>query len=220
MILKIYIFLNFLLFFSFSVQADSFQEHLIKFLKEKQTFYSNNMSIFLYNKIPYKTQMNCFSPTFILLDVFKSSELMNIKVICGHIHQFIQVKVEIKGEYIVASRNIKKGQKLIDSDIFVKYGVLQKKFFKLYLNKKQALNLISFKKINKNELITKNLLHPVWLIKINQKVLVMIKNEGFTIISKGRAINNAYKNQIVRVKLKNGKIILGLVDNDGNVIVT
>ncbi|XBC39033.1 MAG: flagellar basal body P-ring formation chaperone FlgA [Buchnera aphidicola (Nurudea shiraii)] len=219
MILKIFMLFCLVFFVFFQVQANSFPEYLVKFLKEQQFSYFKNISIILYNNISYKNQISCFNPKFILIDRFRPSELINIKVICGNIHQFVQVKIEIRGEYLIASKNIKKGHKLTDTDISVKYGLLDKIPLNMYLKKKQALNLISSKNINKNELITLTLLHPKWLIEINQKVLVIIKNIGFIIILEGRAINNAYKNQQVKVKLKNGKIILGIVDNKGNVII-
>ncbi|XBC43125.1 MAG: flagellar basal body P-ring formation chaperone FlgA [Buchnera aphidicola (Meitanaphis flavogallis)] len=219
MIFKICILLNLLFLIVFKIQANSFPEHLVNFLKQKNLAYADSMSIILYNDISSKKWLTCSSPTFIASNTLKLFGLMNIEVICEKIHQFIQVEVKVKGEYIVASRNIKKGTRIVDSDISIKYGYLDKNKFNAHLNKKKILNLMSLKNIKKNELITKNLLRPMWLIKIHQKVSVTIRDVGFTIVSEGYAMNNAYRNQKVKIKLDNGTIISGIVNNTGVIMV-
>ncbi|XBC41579.1 MAG: flagellar basal body P-ring formation chaperone FlgA [Buchnera aphidicola (Kaburagia rhusicola rhusicola)] len=219
MIFKICILLNLLFLIVFKIQANSFPEHLVSFLKQKNLAYSDSMSIIVYNDISSKKWLTCSSPTFIASNTLKLFGLMNIEVICEKIHQFIQVEVKVKGEYIVAARNIKKGKKIVNSDISTKYGYLDKNKLNAHLDKKKILNLMSLKNIKKNELITRNLLRPMWLIKIHQKVSVTIKDIGFIIISEGHAMNNAYRNQKVKIKLDNGTIISGIVNDKGVIMV-
>ncbi|XBC37979.1 MAG: flagellar basal body P-ring formation chaperone FlgA [Buchnera aphidicola (Floraphis choui)] len=218
--MKIYLFLSLLFFTIFPIRASTLPENLIKFLKKQNPIYSNSMNIILYNYIPSKQWKTCFSPKFVLLNSKKLLGLTNIKVICGKINKFIQVKISIKGKYVRAARNINKGEKLTNKDVFVEYGYLDKISSNIYSSKQQVLNLISLKAIKKNELITNVLLRPMWLIETNQKVLIIIKDSKFTIISEGRAINNAYMNQQVKVKLDNGKIILGIANNKRYIVIT
>ncbi|XBC38503.1 MAG: flagellar basal body P-ring formation chaperone FlgA [Buchnera aphidicola (Melaphis rhois)] len=201
------------------MNASTFQEQLVHFLKENNAPYFKNMSIVLYRNVLFKKWPTCKNFKFVLVDTIKPSGLMNIKVICGQHYQFVQVRIKFKGEYVIASRNIKKGKKLVNTDIFVKYGYLDQFPLDSYVIKKQVLNLVSLKDIKKNDIITQDLLRPVFLITKNERVSIIITNIGFTIISEGLAINNAYKNQLVKVKLDNGKIVSGIASNKNTVII-
>jgi len=216
---KMRIFLLLFFFIHCSVQAQDFQEHLISFLKAYDRVHFNNSIIVLCNDCSPKTWETCPFPKFILLDSIKSSEFNNVKVICEKSYHILKVKFVNIGEYFIASRNIVKGTKITDKDIFVKYGHLNKIPVDAYTNQNDVLGLVSTKDIKKNEFMTKSLFCPIWLIKLNQKVSVIIKSSGFTIFAEGNSINNAYEGQEVKVKLNNGTIILGIAKDRNSVIV-
>ncbi|XBC37462.1 MAG: flagellar basal body P-ring formation chaperone FlgA [Buchnera aphidicola (Meitanaphis microgallis)] len=220
MILKVCIVLCLLFLVVFQIQADTLPEYLVNFIKKNNPIYSNNMDIMLYNYLPSKKWSTCSFPKFIPLNTFKSSELINIKIVCGHMHQFIQVKVRIRGEYIVASKNINKGQKITDQNISIKYGYLDHILLNTPFKKQQSLYLTNLKNSKKKcTLATKHSSQPTWLITANQKVSITIRGLGFIIMSEGQAMNHAFKNKPVKVKLDNGKVILGIANSHNNVIV-
>ncbi|XBC44161.1 MAG: flagellar basal body P-ring formation chaperone FlgA [Buchnera aphidicola (Schlechtendalia peitan)] len=219
MIFKIRILLISLYFITFSIKAHMLPEQLIDFLKQHNHSISKNVSITLYNNIPSKKWLTCAYPKFVLLDIIKRSQLTNIKVICGKSYQFLQVELNVKGKYLVAAKDIKKGEKINSSDVSIKYGYLNKVPLDTCFRKRDMLNTISTKDIKKNEFITKSSFRPVWLIKLNQKVIITLKDSGFTIISAGKSTNNAYKGEQVIVELENGKKISGIAYDKNNVVV-
>jgi len=140
-----------------------------------------------------------------------------LKISCASITPwriFISAKVKLFSTVVVANHPISRGHQLQASDL-----ILQRKDLSLlrssYFNdKQQAINYITKRHLNRGDVLSlKHLTRPI-LIKKGDTVTIIVENDGFQISMKGVALNNAAKNELIRVKnSQSKKIVQGIAVN-------
>ncbi|AEO08684.1 flagella basal-body P-ring formation protein FlgA precursor [Buchnera aphidicola str. Ak (Acyrthosiphon kondoi)] len=218
----------FLLFISFTVSSVSFAvqkfnffnvtKQLNDFFKKEYPFNKDDISIIL--RTPLKKNISCKKPIFSLVSNFHTLGLMDVLLICNKKHYYLTVEIQAKGEYIAANRKIPRGTKIQESDLKILTGRLDILPNNTYRKKKDVINRINLCDFSPLQPITSFMTRPFWLVKVNQQVTVIINGNNFSVVSKAKSLSNGSKNENIRVKTKNGKIINGIINEKGEIIVS
>lgn len=208
----------FLLFFlSFKVDAISLTKELNNFFKKEYPYSKDNIHIII--RTPLKKNTYCKKPIFSILNNFDCLGLIDVLLTCSEQHYYLKVEIQAQGEYIVASRQIPRGTKIQESDLKILIGRLDILPTNTYRKKKDVINRVNLRDIFPLQAITSLMTRPLWLVKVNQQVTIIMKGSNFSISSKATSLGNGVQNDKIRVKTKNGKIITGIINKNGEVIV-
>lgn len=142
---------------------------------------------------------------------------VSIPVQCGKKKQFIQLIVNVTGQYFVATRNINRGESIEFVDIGSKKGLLHKLPAGASTDKMALRGAIALRNISAGQTFTKSMIRLPWAIKAGQTVFVFANGENFSVKYEGRAINNATVGQNIRVRLLNGQVVNGQAQENGSV---
>ncbi|QFQ32507.1 flagellar basal body P-ring formation protein FlgA [Buchnera aphidicola (Aphis fabae)] len=206
-----------LFFLSFKINADDLINHLNEFFKQEYSLNINNFKIIVHT--PFEKKQICKKPYFLLANNFYNFGLFDVLYVCNQKHQLLKVELQVTGEYIIANKKILRGTKISESDLKVKIGRLDKLPNGTYINKKDVINRVNLRDILPFQPITSFMTRVFWTVISNQEVTVKIKGKNFEIITFGKALDNAGIKEKVRVKVRNGKIITGVINKNREVIV-
>ena len=132
--------------------------------------------------------------------------------ISAHIKQFTQV--------IIAKQPLAKGHRIQAKDLMLQRTDVTHLRSSYLNNKQQAINYITKRRLNRGDIISLNQLKKPILIKRGDTVSIIAISDGFQINTKGVALNNASKGELIRVKnSKSKKIIQGIAVNSQTVRV-
>lgn len=218
----------FLLFISFTVNSASsnvqkfnffdLNKQLNIFFKKEYPFNKDNINIII--RTPLKKNIYCKKPVFSLLRNIHTFGLIDVLLTCNQERYYLQVEVQVEGEYIVANRPIPRGTKITESDLKILIGRLDMLPNNTYRKKKDVINRINLHDFVPLQPITSFMTRPFWLVTVNQQVTVIINDKNFMISSQAKSLSNGAKNDIIRVKTKTGKIIHGVINENGEVLVS
>lgn len=175
----------------------------------------NHVSIEI--KTPIEKWPNCENPQIIPPIGGRNMGNVSIPVQCGKKKQFIQLTVNVTGQYYVATRNLKRGEVIEFVDIGTQKGLLHKLPSGASTDKMALRGAIALRTINAGQIFTKSMIRQPWAIKAGQTVLVFANGDNFSVKYEGRAINNATVGQNIRVRLLNGQVVNGLAQENGSV---
>ncbi|EKT62245.1 flagellar basal body P-ring formation chaperone FlgA [Providencia burhodogranariea] len=142
---------------------------------------------------------------------------VSLPVQCGKKKQFIQLTINVIGQYFVATRNITRGEKIEFVDIGTKKGLLHKLPTGAVRDKVTLRGNITLRDIRAGQTITSAMLRRPWAIKAGQTVHVFANGDNFSVKYEGRAINNAITGENTRVRLVNGQVVNGEALENGSV---
>ncbi|QCI17730.1 flagellar basal body P-ring formation protein FlgA [Buchnera aphidicola (Acyrthosiphon lactucae)] len=218
----------FLLFISLTVNSVNATGQKINFFdltKQLNIFFkkeysSNRDNINIIVRTPLKKNIYCKKPVFSLLSNVHTLGLIDVLLTCNQKRYYLKVEIQSEGEYIIANRKIPRGTKIKESDLKILIGRLDILPNNTYRKKKDVINRINLRDIFPLQPITSFMTRPFWLVKINQQVTVIINGNNFTIVSKAKSLSNGAENENIRVKTKNGKIINGIINENGEVVAS
>lgn len=226
-IIKVIIYF-FLLFASFTVHSISIAaqkfnffdltEQLNIFFKKKYPINKDDISIIV--RTPLKKKIYCEKPIFSLLSNIRALGVIDILLNCNKQHYYLTVEIQAQGEYIVANRQIPRGTKIQESDLKILTGRLDILPNGTYRKKKDVINRVNLRDFFPLQPITSLMTRPSWLIRFNQEVTIVINGNNFKISSKATSLSNGANNEKIRVKTKTGRIISGIINQNGEVIVS
>lgn len=226
-IIKMIIYL-FLLFTSFTVNSIGttvqkfnffdLTRQLNIFLKQQYPSNKDHISIIL--RTPLKKNISCKKPIFSLLNNFRKLGLIDVLLTCNKQYYYLTVEIQSEGEYIAANRKIPRGTIIKESDLKVLIGRLDKLPNNTFRNKKDVINRVNLRDFLPLQPITSLMTHPFWMVKVNQQVTVIIDGHNFTIFSRAKSLSNGAIHENIRVQTKTGKIINGIINKNGEVIVS
>lgn len=144
---------------------------------------------------------------------------VSLPIQCGKKKQFIQLTVNVTGQYYVATRNINRGESIQFVDIGTKKGLLHKLPAGASTDKIALRGAIALRNIPAGQTFTKSMTRQPWAIKAGQTVFVFANGDNFSVKYEGRAINNATAGQNTRVRLLNGQVVNGEALENGSVQV-
>ncbi|QFQ32161.1 flagellar basal body P-ring formation chaperone FlgA [Buchnera aphidicola] len=206
-----------LFFLSFEINANDLTNHLNEFFKQEYSLDTKNFKILLH--APLEKNKICKKQHFLLSHHFHSVGLFDILYICGRQHQFLKLELQIQGQYIIAKKKIFRGTKISASDLKSITGRLDKLPNGTYFNKQDVINRVNVRDILPFQPITSFMTRAFWIVTSNKEVTIKFKGNNFEIITTGKALDNGGAKEKIRVQIKSGKIITGIINNDGQVIV-
>jgi len=192
-------------------------EQLNAFLK-KEHLYKDNISIIV--RTPLKKNIYCKKSVFSFLNNSNTLGLIDILFTCDTKNYYLTVEIQSEGEYVAANRKIPRGTKIQESDLKILRGRLDILPNNIYRKKKDIINKVNLRDLFPFQPITFSMTRPFWIVKLNQQVTIIINGNNFQISSTAKALNNGSENENIRVKTKNGNIINGIVNKNGEVIVS
>jgi len=196
--LKIKLFFLFLPIFLFA----SVKNELIKFYKK---YYPNIEIISIYTQKPFPKKYKTIS-----------FRLANPKFPSGNLiidNKYYFYKIKAKLKVYIANKVIKKNELIYPNVIFKKVNF--RHFYSPPLLK-ITNNLIASKVISKNAVITKDNTRIKPIILQGDIVSVVFIGNGIEIYSKGKALNDANKGEIIKVQIDH-KIYEGIVNKNNEV---
>lgn len=176
---------------------------------------NNQVSIEI--KTPIERWPNCEKPQISPPVGGRNMGNVSLPVQCGKKKQFIQLTVNVTGQYFVATRNINSGESIQFVDIGTKKGLLHKLPAGASADKVALRGAIALRNIPAGQTFTKSMIRQPWAIKAGQTVFVFANGDNFSVKYEGRAINNATAGQNIRVRLLNGQVVNGLAQDNGSV---
>ncbi|MDL4914137.1 MAG: flagellar basal body P-ring formation chaperone FlgA [Enterobacterales bacterium endosymbiont of Blomia tropicalis] len=168
-----------------------------------------------------KTQWpECDAPRFSLPGNSRLWGNMSVAANCDQNRRYIQVQVQVSGQYLVAKRQLVRGTSVKQDDFRMQSGRLDTLPARTLFNSDSVADAVVLRDIQPGQPVSLSMLRQPWRVKAGQNVTVIASGEGFDASSEGKALNNATRAQWVRVRMANGQIVSGRVSDDGNVLIT
>jgi flagellar basal body P-ring formation protein FlgA len=127
--------------------------------------------------------------------------------------------VQVSGRYLVLSRPLTGGQQIAESDLQWQEGELTRHPADLITRPEQAIGRSTRQALSRAQPLRATYLQSGVQIRAGQDVMIVARGAGFSVQNNGRALNAAALGELVRVKLGNGRIISGVLREDGTVVV-
>ncbi|QCI23870.1 flagellar basal body P-ring formation protein FlgA [Buchnera aphidicola (Macrosiphoniella sanborni)] len=221
-------FILFVMFFSINSVSSATRQidssiltHKIYNFFKKEKFFKDfrEDSIDILIRTPLKKKIYCEKPILSLVSYIRNSNIVDLMLTCNKKKYYLTVEIQSVGKYIVANKYIPHGTKIQASDLKILTGRLDQLPHHTYRRKKDVIGRVNSRDIFPLQPITTFMIHPVWLVRVNQQVKIIIQGKNFTISSEAKSLNNGSENEMVRVKTNTGKIIQGIVNKKGEVII-
>ena len=170
-------------------------------------------------KTPIDRWPNCDKPQISSPVGGRNMGNVSLPIQCGKKKQFIQLTVNVTGQYFVATRNVNRGETVEFVDIGTKKGLLHKLPTGAADDKMAIRGGIALRNIPAGQTFTNSMIRKPWAIKSGQTVFVFATGDNFSVKYEGRAINNAVVGSNIRVRLVNGQVVSGEAQENGSVQV-
>ncbi|WP_338562851.1 flagellar basal body P-ring formation chaperone FlgA [Erwinia sp. E_sp_B04_7] len=171
-------------------------------------------------KTPESQWPDCAAPQFSLPGNSRMWGNMSVAANCDQNRRYIQVQVQVTGDYIVAARQVARGGTLTAADIRVQHGRLDTLPARIVMSAEEITDAVALRDIIPGQPLTLMMVRQPWRVKAGQNVTVTANGGGFSVTSEGRAMNNATAAQPVRVRMSSGQIVSGKVGADGIILIT
>lgn len=191
---------------------------LTQFFKARDPQHAAGMTVVI--RTPQAQWPTCETPELQLPGNSRQWGNISIATNCDQNRRFLQVQVQVTGQYLVASRQVMRGSSLDPSDFRMETGRLDELPARALFDNGSVTDAIALRDIPPGQPVTASMLRQPWRVKAGQNVMVVASGNGFNASSEGRALNNASAAQMVRVRMGNGQVVSGRVDADGNILIS
>lgn len=200
------------------VGAEDLGAQLNQFFKTRDPLHAAGMNVVV--RTPQNQWPPCEAPQFSLPGNSRLWGNMSVAATCDRQRRYLQVEVQVTGEYVVVNRQIPRGTTLTADDVMIKQGRLDTLPARAVLDSQQIVDAVSVRDILPDQPLTLSMVRQAWRVKAGQPVIVIAQGDGFNVSSEGRALNNATAMQRVRVRMGNGQVVSGNVGADGNILIS
>lgn len=191
---------------------------LTQFFKARDPQHAAGMTVVV--RTPQAQWPNCENPELQLPGNSRQWGNISIAANCDQNRRFLQVQVQVTGQYLVASRQVARGSNLSPSDVRLETGRLDELPARALMDSSGVIDAVALRDIPPGQPVTATMVRQPWRVKAGQNVVVVASGNGFNASSEGRALNNASAAQMVRVRMGNGQVVSGRVDADGNILIS
>lgn len=191
---------------------------LSQFFQQRLAGMSDDVSVIV--KTPDAQLPPCPLPDFSMPGNARLWGNVSVLARCGNDKRYIQAEVQATGNYVVATQAIPRGSVINESQLQLKRGRLDQLPPRTMLDIGLANSAVTLRDIAPNQPILMSMVRQSWRVKAGQQVQVVAAGEGFSVNSEGRALNNAAVSQTARVRMSSGQIVSGVVDADGNILIS
>lgn len=191
---------------------------LTQFFKARDPQHAAGMTVVV--RTPQPQWPNCETPELQLPGNSRQWGNISIAANCDQNRRFLQVQVQVTGQYLVASRQVARGSNLSPTDVRLATGRLDELPARALMDSSGVVDAVALRDIPPGQPVTATMVRQPWRVKAGQNVMVVASGNGFNASSEGRALNNASAAQMVRVRMGNGQVVSGRVDADGNILIS
>jgi flagella basal body P-ring formation protein FlgA len=207
-----------LLLLALPVWAEDLSAQLNQFFKARDPLHAAGITVVV--RTPQAQWPACATPQFSLPGNSRLWGLMSVAANCDRERRYLQVEVQVSGDYVVVNRPIARGSALSAADVSLRQGRLDTLPARTVLDAQQIVDAVSVRDLVSDQPLTLSMVRQPWRVKAGQQVMVIAQGDGFNASGEGRALNNATATQRVRVRMGNGQIVSGNVDADGNILIS
>ncbi|MFD1803129.1 flagellar basal body P-ring formation chaperone FlgA [Mixta tenebrionis] len=207
-----------LLLLALPVWAEDLSAQLNQFFKARDPLHAAGINVVV--RTPQAQWPACAAPQFSLPGNSRLWGLISVAASCERDRRYLQVEVQVSGDYVVVNRPIARGSALSAADLGIKQGRLDTLPARAVLDAQQIVAAVSVRDLLPDQPLTLSMVRQPWRVKAGQQVMVIAQGDGFNASGEGRALNNATATQRVRVRMGNGQIVSGSVDADGNILIS
>lgn len=194
------------------VIADTLDKQIAEFFNQQWQNIAEDINIHYSQQLP---TLNCDKPTLALLNKHKKWGNVTISAQCADKKTFIPINVAVTGHYVVANQAIAAGSLITADNIRRQSGRLDSLPTNVILQESQLRDHVALRNIAINQPIKTTMVRKYWRVKAGQVVKLIIAGEGYQIISQGKSLTNAAIGETVNVRTHSGKIVEGVVTNQG-----
>lgn len=205
-----------LLIFSASAQA-ALPEDINQYFR---LLHPEPLKVSIEIKTPIDRWPECKKPVLQLPAGGRNTGNVSLPVLCGKKRTFIQLTVNVTGQYYVATRQIMRGDVIQFVDIGAKRGLLHKLPAGTITDKMALRGGVALRNIDAGQTYIRSMYRQPWAIKAGQTVFVVADGDNFSVKYEGRAINNAATGATIRVRLVNGQVVSGEALENGSIKVS
>ncbi len=133
---------------------------------------------------------------------------------------FVTARVEIRGEALYSTREMKRGDVVSPADIEQREVILSKMPLNFIKDKEDVLGMEVSARIRKGEVIRATAVESPELVRRGDLVMLVIETKGMRVESRGIAQQAGKRGQVIKVKnLGSNKLVYGEVRNSSEVRV-
>ncbi len=132
---------------------------------------------------------------------------------------FLPITVKAWGPAWVLQNGIASGRPLAAEDAVQAEVDWAEDSAAVYANPQDWVGLVAARPLAAGQALRQNMLRPPALFAVGAQVRVMVSGGGFSVTSSGKAMTAAGEGQTVRVRMDNGRLISGVVNPEGVVLV-
>ncbi|WMY72851.1 flagellar basal body P-ring formation chaperone FlgA [Buttiauxella selenatireducens] len=191
---------------------------LSQFFQQRLAGISDDVTVMV--KTPDAQLPPCPLPDFSMPGNSRLWGNVSVMAQCGNDKRYIQAEVQATGNYVVAAQALPRGSVITESQLQLKHGRLDQLPPRAILDLRQVSSAVTLRDIAPNQPILMSMVRQSWRVKAGQQVQVVAAGEGFSVNSEGKALNNAAVSQNARVRMSSGQIVSGVVDADGNILIS
>jgi len=204
--------------FALPADAADLSAQLTGFFQARDAQHAAGMTVEI--KTPQAQWPTCDAPQFTLPGNSRLWGAMSVAATCGDTRRFLQVQVQVTGQYLVATRLLARGSTVSADDFRLESGRLDTLPARTMLDVGSVADAVVLRDIQPGQPVTLSMMRQPWRVKAGQSVMVIASGEGFNASGEGKALNNAILAQSVRVRMGNGQVVSGKVDADGNILIS
>ncbi|WP_280188207.1 flagellar basal body P-ring formation chaperone FlgA [Delftia sp. PS-11] len=132
---------------------------------------------------------------------------------------FLPITVKAWGPAWVLQNGVASGRALTAGDAVQAEVDWAEDSAAVYANPADWIGLVAARPLSAGQALRQNMLRPPALFAAGAEVRVMVSGGGFAVTSSGKAMAAAGEGQTVRVRMDNGRLISGVVNPEGVVLV-
>lgn len=204
-----------LLFYN-SALASPINEQINAFIASK---FSEKPVMMRIDYLQGEPHLRCENPRLELTNTKKLWGKITLLAQCNTEKQFIQLNIKVIGNYVAATRPIPAGTLLTSGDVHYKKGRLDSLNDSVVLDTSGAIDHVTITNIRENQPIKRIMLRKKWAITAGETTPVILRGQGYQVVTTGKSLGNASLEDHVNVKIiSSGKIINGLVTKEGVIV--
>ncbi|NIF20511.1 flagellar basal body P-ring formation chaperone FlgA [Candidatus Pantoea multigeneris] len=201
-----------------SAQAADLPAQLTQFFKARDPQHAAGMVVQV--RTPDEQWPTCATPQLMLPGNSRLWGNMSVAASCGENRRFLQVQVQVSGGYLVAQHQLRRGVQVSARDFRLQQGRLDTLPPRTLFSVDKVADAVVLRDIEPGQPVTQTMLRQPWRVKAGESVTVVASGNGFSATAAGKAMSNGAASDWVRVRMDNGQVVNGRVDERGNILIT
>lgn len=131
--------------------------------------------------------------------------------------RYVQAHVALEGRYLVAARAIEAGRPLGAGDVAARTGDLTALPKSILVDPAELKGMVAANRIAPGAPLRREQLRGTVVIQQGQTVQVVAEGAGFTVSTEARALSRAEIGATVQAKTRDGRLVSGVADEEGQI---